>query len=192
MNRLADKASTILPCYSRAPHLKLVTASERRPAIPPRYALWSPRIRILPGKVIFVIPLPKDAPKTILLVEDNDGIRMLVQHILENGGFEVLVASDAAGALQIESNFPRIIHLLLSDVMMPGISGPELAKKLKAQRPEMRVMLMSGYSEGMLILNYGWYFIQKPFVPTALMGRVNDLLQSDVSELGTDHFDTRL
>jgi two-component system cell cycle sensor histidine kinase/response regulator CckA len=142
--------------------------------------------------VIFVIPLPKDAPKTILLVEDNDGIRMLVQHILENGGFEVLVASDAAGALQIESNFPRIIHLLLSDVMMPGISGPELAKKLKAQRPEMRVMLMSGYSEGMLILNYGWYFIQKPFVPTALMGRVNDLLQSEVCEQGTDHFDTRL
>jgi two-component system cell cycle sensor histidine kinase/response regulator CckA len=142
--------------------------------------------------VIFVIPLPKDAPKTILLVEDNDGIRMLVQHILENGGFEVLVASDAAGALQIEGNFPRIIHLLLSDVMMPGISGPELAKKLKAQRPEMRVMLMSGYSEGMLILNYGSYFIQKPFAPTALMGRVNDLLQSEVCEQGTDHFDTRL
>jgi hypothetical protein len=54
------------------------------------------------------------------------------------------------------------------------------------------VMLMTGYSEGMLILNYGWYFIQKPFVPTALMGRVNDLLQSAVCEQGTDHFDTRL
>ena len=139
-----------------------------------------------------MIPLPKHAPKTILLVEDNEVIRMVVQHILEEGGFEVLVASDAAGALQIEGNFPRIIHLLLSDVMMPGISGPELAKKLKALRPEMRVMLMSGYSEGMLILNYGWYFIQKPFVPTALMGRVNDLLQSEVCEQGTDHFDTRL
>jgi two-component system, cell cycle sensor histidine kinase and response regulator CckA len=142
--------------------------------------------------VIFVIPLPKGAPKTILLVEDNDGIRMLVQHILEEGGFEVLVASDAAAALQIEGNFPRVIDLLLSDVMMPGISGPELAKKLKALRPEMRVMLMSGYSEGMLILNYGWYFIQKPFVPTALIGRVNHLLQSEVCDQGTDHFDTRL
>ena len=143
--------------------------------------------------MIFVIPLPKDAPKTILLVEDNDGIRMLVQHILENGGFEVLVASDAAGALQIEGNFPRIIHLLLSDVMMPGISGPELAKKLKAQRPEMRVMLMSGYHDGdLLLLNYGWHFIEKPFVPTALVKKVTEVLHSPERMQRNDRFDTRI
>ena len=135
-------------------------------------------------------PTP-EAPQTILLVEDQAEIRELVHHILEAGGFEVLVAADAAAALQIEGQFPRAIQLLLSDVMMPGMSGPELAKRLKQLRPEMRVMLMSSYPEGMLILNYGWYFIQKPFLSKALMGRVNDLLHCEVHDQGTDHFDTR-
>jgi FixJ family two-component response regulator len=81
---------------------------------------------------------------------------------------------------------------LLSDVMMPGISGPDLAKKLKQQRPEMRVMLMSGYPEGMLILNYGGHFLQKPFPPHALISKVNDVLHGEVREQGTDHFDTRM
>ena len=133
-----------------------------------------------------------EVPQTVLLVEDNADIRRLVQDTLEEGGFEVLVAADAAAAVEIEGQFPRAIHLLLSDVMMPGISGPELAKKLKQQRPEMRVMLMSGYSKDWLILNYGWDFIQKPFLPTALMGKVNDVLYSEVRDQGTDHFDTRL
>ena len=133
-----------------------------------------------------------EVPQTVLLVEDSAEIRELVQRILEEGGFQVLVACDAATALQIESQFPRPIHLLLSDVMMPGISGPELAKKLKQLRPEMRVMLMSGYSEGMLILNYGWYFLQKPFLGKALIDKVDHVLHSDVRDQGTDHFDTQL
>ena len=104
----------------------------------------------------------------------------------------MLVAADAGAAVQIEGQFPRAIQLLLSDVMMPGISGPDLAKKLKQLRPEMRVILMSGYSEGMLILNYGWHFLQKPFPPNALISKVNDVMHSEVREQGTDHFDTRL
>ena len=127
-----------------------------------------------------------EVPQTVLLVEDHAEIRRLVQHTLEVGGFEVLVAADAAVALQIEGQFPRAIHLLLSDVMMPGISGPELAKRLKQLRPEMRVMLMSGYSKDWLILNYGWDFIQKPFQPEVLMIKVNDVLHCEVR----DHFDT--
>jgi two-component system, cell cycle sensor histidine kinase and response regulator CckA len=88
--------------------------------------------------------------------------------------------------------FPRAIHLLLSDVMMPDVSGPELASALKENRPEMRVMLMSGFADGaMLILNHGWHFIAKPFLASALLVRVSDVLHSDVREQGTDHFDTR-
>ena len=136
-------------------------------------------------------PLPESS-QTVLLVEDDPEIRRFVQHILEKGGLTVLVAGDAVTALDIESQFSLPIHLLLSDVMMPGISGPELANKLKQQRPQMRVMLMSGYSEGMLILNYGWYFLQKPFLSEALMGKVNDVLHGEVRDQGTDHFDTRL
>src|SRR6266849_2851997 len=133
-----------------------------------------------------------EVPQTVLLVEDNADIRTLVQYTLEEGGLEVLVAADAAAAVQIEGQFPRAIHLLLSDVMMPGISGPELAKSLQQLRPEMRVMLMSGYSKDWLILNYGWDFIQKPFLPEVLMGKVNDVLHCEVRDQGTDHFDTRL
>src|SRR5712691_10792816 len=132
-------------------------------------------------KVILMTPSP-EMPQTVLLVEDNADIRRLVQDTLEEGGFEVLVAADAAGAIQIEGQFPRAIHLLLSDVMMPGISGSELANRLKQLRPEMRVMLMSGYSKDWVILNYGWNFIQKPFLPKVLMGRVNDVLHSEARD----------
>ena len=115
--------------------------------------------------------------QTVLLVDDNAEIRRFVQQTLEECGFEVLMAADAASALQIEGQFPRAIHLLLSDVMMPGLSGPDLAKRLEQLRPEMRVMLMSG--EGMPMLNYGWYFLQKPFQTEVLMDRVKDTLHCD-------------
>jgi DNA-binding NtrC family response regulator len=76
--------------------------------------------------------------------------------------------------------------------MMPGMTGPDLAKTLKKQRPKMRIILMSAYPDGaMLVLNYGWHFIQKPFMPLALVGRIKHVLQSKTREQGTDHFDTR-
>jgi DNA-binding response OmpR family regulator len=76
--------------------------------------------------------------------------------------------------------------------MMPGMNGPDLAKKIKAQRPAIRIILMSGYPNGaLLILNYGWHFIQKPFLPLALVTRVRNVLKSTVREQGTEHFDTR-
>ena len=131
-------------------------------------------------------------PETILVVEDATYIRKLVQKILEDAGFEVLTAADGADARHIAEDYPRKIHLLLSDVIMPEISGPELAQQLKVLRPEIKVLLMSGYAQGMLVLNYGWYFIQKPFIPVALVGRVRDVLKTAVPDQGTDHYDTRL
>ena len=134
----------------------------------------------------------KKTPQTILVVEDHLLLLKLVKDILEDAHFTVLHANSAKQALQIEAEFEGTIDLLLSDVMMPGMSGPDLAKKLKAQRPEMRIILMSGYPDGgLLVLNYGWHFMQKGFVPRALVGRVKDVLQSKTSEQGTDHFDTR-
>lgn len=137
--------------------------------------------------------LPEAIPSTILVVEDDPVILKMVKLILEGAGFGVLSAGSADQARLIAKGFPRPIHLLLSDVMMPDVSGPELASALKQDRPEMRVMLMSGFIDGaMLVLNHGWYFIAKPFLATALLARVNDVLHSDVPEQGTDHFDTRL
>lgn len=136
---------------------------------------------------------PSKAPReTILVVEDDSAILQLVKIILEEAGFSVLPAASAHQASLIVEGFPRAIHLLLSDVMMPDVSGPVLATRLKEHRPDMRVMLMSGYADGaMLFLNHGWHFIQKPFLASSLLVRVNDVLHSDVEEQGEDHFDTR-
>jgi DNA-binding response OmpR family regulator len=134
----------------------------------------------------------KPIPETILVVEDDSAILELVKLILDEAGFEVLSAVSVDQASLVAEGFPRTIHLLLSDVMMPDGSGPELAGRLKEHRPDMRVILMSGFAGGaMLFLNYGWHFIRKPFLATALLARVNDVLHSTVSEQGTDHFDTR-
>ena len=76
--------------------------------------------------------------------------------VLEEAGFEVLVAGSAEKAVAVEAHFSRTIHLLLSDVMMPDMCGPDLAAALKQRRPEMRVMLTSAYARGaMLVLNHG-------------------------------------
>ena len=136
--------------------------------------------------------LSQALPPTILVVEDAPAILNMVKLILAEAGFGVLSAGSADEGRLIAEGFPRPIHLLLSDVMMPDVSGPELASALKQNRPEMRVMLMSGFADGaMLVLNHGWHFIAKPFLATALLARVNDVLHSDVHEQGTDHFDTR-
>jgi len=134
----------------------------------------------------------KAVQETILVIEDDAAILRLVSVILEEAGFSVLAAGSADQAILIADGYPRAIHLLLSDVMMPDVSGPELAKRLKEHRPDMRVMLMSGYADGaMLFLNYGWHFIRKPFLASALLERVNDVLHSSTLEQGTDHFDPR-
>ncbi|MGA2736278.1 MAG: response regulator [Bryobacteraceae bacterium] len=136
--------------------------------------------------------LKREVTETVLVVEDDTAILKLVQFILEEGGFEVLAASSAKKAIRIEAVFSRTIHLLLSDVMMPDMCGPDLADVLKLRRPEMRVMLMSGYADGaMLVLNHGWHFIQKPFLPVALLGSVTDVLHTETIDQGSDHFDPR-
>lgn len=134
----------------------------------------------------------KATPQTILVVEDHPLLLKLVKGILEDAHFTVLTASSAKKAIRVEAEFQGTINLLLSDVMMPGMSGPDLAKILKKQRPKMRIILMSAYPDGaLLVLNYGWHFIQKPFMPQALLGRINHVLLSKTREQGTDHFDTR-
>ena len=132
----------------------------------------------------------RDTLETILVVEDDAAILRLVQAILEEAGFEVLPASSAEEAIRLAAHFSGTIHLALSDIMMPEMCGPDLARLLKQRRPEMRVMLMSGYADGaMLVLNHGWHFIQKPFLPNALVGGVIEVLHTKVRDQGTDHFD---
>jgi two-component system, cell cycle sensor histidine kinase and response regulator CckA len=135
---------------------------------------------------------PNAPRKTILVVEDSAPILSLVREILETADFIVLAAANTGEAIQLAKH-AKVIHLLLSDVMMPDMSGPALATKLKDSWQDMRVILMSGYAGGeMLVLNHGWHFIQKPFFPVQLVAKINEALYSDVRDQGTDHFDTRM
>ena len=135
---------------------------------------------------------PLTAPrKTILVVEDTPLVLNTVRMILEHANFTVLAAASAEEAMRL-SSVAKTIDLLLSDVMMPDMSGPDLGLKLKEKRPEMRVMLMSGYANGgMLVLNYGWHFIQKPFVAVTLVAKIDEILNEELRDQGTDRFDTR-
>src|ERR1700693_754061 len=115
--------------------------------------------------------------KNILVVEDDGLVLKLVELILERGGFNVLPARSAKEAMLTEAGFQGTIHLLISDVMMPEMQGPDLVEAMKKRRPEMRVMLMSVYAEGsLLILNYGCHFIKKPFVAMTLLSKVREVL----------------
>jgi two-component system cell cycle sensor histidine kinase/response regulator CckA len=146
-----------------------------------------------PRKEELVIQPERNTLETILVVEDHPVVREAVCDILERAGFCVLSAGSGAQAIEVDSFTEGTIHLLLSDVMMPGMSGPVLAQLLKQHRPEMRVMLMSGYPDGdMLLLNHGWHFIEKPFLPSDLVKRANELLHTPERSQGDDHFDTRI
>ena len=117
--------------------------------------------------------------ETILVVDDQLVVREVVRKILVRAGFCVLVADSGLAAIQAERITQGTIHLLLSDVMMPGMAGPVVAHLLKKHRPEMRVMLMSGLPDGeMSFLDHGWHFIQKPFLPSELVEKVHEVLRA--------------
>jgi DNA-binding NtrC family response regulator len=131
--------------------------------------------------------------ETILAVDDNESVRGVVVTILKDANFLVLSAESGRAAIQLAEQTQDPIHLLLSDVDMPDISGPSLGETLRESRPEMHVMLMSGQNEGsLLVLNYGWAFIRKPFLARKLVEMVNDVLHSaNRSQLGGEGFDSR-
>jgi two-component system cell cycle sensor histidine kinase/response regulator CckA len=135
----------------------------------------------------------KGTLETILVVDDNETVLKTVVAVLEQANFRVLSADCGASAVKLAQDTERTIDLLLSDVQMPGMSGPDLGEILKKARPGMHVMLMSGGADGtLLVLNYGWAFIQKPFVSAKLVQMVTDVLHSENrSQLGGQEFDSR-
>lgn len=118
--------------------------------------------------------------ETVLLVDDTESLRDMIHRVLTGFGYTVLLARDGAQALEVSDGHPGRIDLLLSDVVMPGIGGPELAVRLRMRRPTMRVLLMSGYDEHSLASGAGSYasFIAKPFRPEALGRRIRELLDA--------------
>ena len=137
-------------------------------------------------------PLGRTTTATILIIEPHAAVLKAVALLLEHSEFEVLTAGSAQDGMLVDVGFPRPIHLLLSSINLPGTTGPELAKAMKVRRPDMRVMFMSSYPDGaLLVLNYGWQFITKQFISVALVAKVKDTLSSMTPEQEMDGFDTR-
>jgi CheY-like chemotaxis protein len=120
------------------------------------------------------------ATETILLVEDDEIVRRLVNEILNNDGYRLLEAANGVAALSTCSQFQEPIHLLLTDVVMPEMSGRELADRLAPQHPEMKVLYMSGYTDDVIVhhgvLDEGTAFIQKPFAAEVLVRKIREVL----------------
>jgi CheY-like chemotaxis protein len=120
--------------------------------------------------------------ETVLVVEDEPAVLTLSRRALEAQGYVVLAASDAPAALRVVERHGGTIHLLVTDVVMPGLSGRELADRLAAQRPGIRVLYMSGYPGDDVVrhgtLPGGSAFLQKPFSPDSLARKVREVLDA--------------
>jgi PAS domain S-box-containing protein len=137
---------------------------------------------------------PSPGHETILLVEDEENLRRLARQSLENQGYSVIDAPDGGAAIQISQAHKGPIHLLLTDVIMPGMNGRELANKVVPTRPEMRVLYMSGYTENHIghngTLDEGITLLQKPFTLPALKAKVREMLDTPLPQ--EKHMSARL
>lgn len=122
-------------------------------------------------------------PRTVLVAEDEPGVRLPVRRILASHGYRVLEAEDGAAALRIAQGHEGAIDLLLTDVVMPGMNGDELARRMRSVRSGIRVVFMSGYSTEAVathgVLSPGAAFLQKPFTIEELVDRLRDALDRD-------------
>ena len=123
--------------------------------------------------------VPQNDQKTLFVVDDDPQILKFVSGFLVQSNYKVLTASNGADALQQSKDYKGEIDLLLSDFQMPGMSGVDLATKMTLERPRLRVLLMSGFTEGMLVLNEGWHFMAKPFIPSQLRALIVGLISPE-------------
>jgi CheY-like chemotaxis protein len=125
-----------------------------------------------------------EGTETVLLVEDEEVVRDMAREILEESGYQVLEAKHGREALLVAEHYHGPIHLMLSDVVMPQMSGRELAEQLTPLRREMKVLYMSGYTDDAIVhhgvLDEGMAFIGKPFTPNALARKVRETLNAGV------------
>jgi PAS domain S-box-containing protein len=140
------------------------------------------------GVIARPLPVISDAllqgTETILLVEDEEEVRAAVFESLQMRGYTVLKTCSGREAMMISKRYKGPLHLLLTDVMMPQMTGPELVKRLKPLRPSMKILLMSGYPNDALaprdIKDQGLAFLPKPFTPDALARKVREVLDAPV------------
>jgi PAS domain S-box-containing protein len=147
------------------------------------FKIYLPRVQESADVVEGRVPAPARAARgteTVLLAEDEAPVRAVARQVLERHGYTVLEAPSAEAALDIAARYSGAIHLLLTDVIMPGLSGRELANRLADVRPEARVIFMSGYTDDAVtrhgVLQPGLAYLQKPFTPDTLGQKVREVL----------------
>ena len=120
--------------------------------------------------------------ETVLIAEDDGQVRKMAVKTLERHGYTVLSAANGEEAVDIAETYSGPIHLLLTDVVMSGISGGETAERLKGVRPEIKVLYMSGYTDNTIVhhgaLDKGTAFLGKPLTPKALGRKVREVLET--------------
>jgi two-component system cell cycle sensor histidine kinase/response regulator CckA len=129
-------------------------------------------------------PRPGGGTERVLLVEDDELVRMAARRILETEGYQVLEAANGAEARALAEGFEGTIHLLLTDVVMPRMNGRDLAIALRAARPGIKVVYVSGYAGGLIDSDDPGErraHLRKPFSPAALLGKVREQLDSSSS-----------
>jgi len=146
------------------------------------FKVYLPRLTHEPDKGSAEVErvMPPPGTETILLVEDEEVVRALVGDILRGNGYKVLIAGQSKEAFRISGQYEGPIHLLVADVVMPGMSGREVAERLASSRPRMKVLYISGYTDDAMVRHgvqaEGMAFLQKPFTPAALLRKVRDVL----------------
>jgi two-component system cell cycle sensor histidine kinase/response regulator CckA len=147
------------------------------------FKLYLPRVdEAVADRITPTSPGTLRGHETILLVEDDDQVRAVAQSILKRHGYDVLMARHAGEALLFCEQHKGVIDLLLTDVVMPQMSGPELAHRLEKDRPEMKVLCMSGYTDDSIVrhgvLEEKVAYLQKPLTTEALARKVREVLES--------------
>jgi len=149
------------------------------------FKIYLPRIEeiVESGKRVPVSAKSMQGQETVLLVEDEDIVRDLACRVLSENGYTVLEAHDGREALLICEKYGGPIHLLVTDVVMPGgMSGRQVAERLRTLRPDVKVLYMSGYTDDTIVhhdvLEPGMAFLQKPFMPDILLHKVREVIDA--------------
>jgi DNA-binding response OmpR family regulator len=133
-------------------------------------------------------------PETILLVEDEAFVRKATAEVLESAGYRLVIAKTAAEALGSYRSCLRPVDLLLADVVLPGMSGRDLAAEFKSLCPRARILLMSGHAEQLVgsgLSRHGKNCLAKPFSTRTLLSRVREVLATNPSDAGSSRLSSR-
>lgn len=123
-----------------------------------------------------------DREIVVLLAEHDRDIRIMIEKLLRQGGYDILVVEDGQEALQKCEEHKGRIDILVADIQMPGMTGTDLAREMRRTRPDLRFLLLSPALQGLLVLDSTWHFLQKPFLPKALLERLVDVIRKPPSQ----------